>query len=258
MFCTNCGKQSTPEDKFCGGCGKLLSEVESTQNPTSSTASKDLRSSIDPKEVLGNARTVRAEYEGKKELEKPLRTMMNTGFAKERLAEVWSQKALVRLEGSAKESNILPREICFAEDSVIFIVANTWLARGTATALRKSEIQYIEVNGFESHYQFGPGQTTNRYWRLNFVTKWAGAKYGIPKGMFMAASDPTWYFNEGEVSFYLPLGKTNHQQEEYEQMYSEKLQVISAFYPVKFSNVVLTQSKSVGVFFGTGFWREIG
>ena len=258
MFCTNCGKQATQADKFCAGCGKSLIEGNASQSGASNSALQELRSSIDPKEVLNQARTVKAEYEGKKELEKPLKTMMNTGFAKERIAEVWSQKALVRLEGSAKESNILPREICFAEDAVIFIVANTWLARGTATALRRSEIQYIEVNGFESHYQFGPGQTVNRYWRLNFVTKWAGAKVGIPKGMFMAASDPTWHFNEGEVSFYLPLGQTAHQREQYEQMYSEKLEIISAFYPVKFSNVVLTQSRSVGVFFGTGFWREIG
>lgn len=258
MFCTNCGKQTNPTDKFCGGCGKALSTGDASTRQNSNSDSQEIQSSLKPKDILSKARTVAEEYQGKKNLEKPLKTLLNTGFAKERIAEAWSQKALVRLEGSAKESNILPREICFAEDTVLFIVANTMLARGTATALRKSEIQYIEVNGFESNYQFATGHQTNRYWRLNFVTKWAGIQSGIPKGMLMATSDPTWYFNQGEVSFYLPLGNSSHQLEQYEQMYSEKLEIISTFYPVKFSNVVLTQNRSVGFFVGTGFWREIG
>ena len=258
MFCTNCGKQSGASDKFCGGCGNALAGNENAQSKQPTASVQEIKSSLDPAEILSQTRTVAAEYAGKKNLEKPLKTFINTGFAKERIAEAWTQKALVRLEGSAKENNILPREICFAENSVLFIVANTMLAKGSATALRKSEIQYIEVNGFESNVQFGTGHTTRRYWRLNFVTQWAGIQSGIPKGMLMATSDPTWHFNQGEVSFYLPLGETSHQLAKFEEMYSQKLEIISAFYPVRFSNVIITQNKSVGVFFGTGFWREIG
>lgn len=257
MFCTSCGKQTKSTDKFCGNCGNDLSN-NASPSKQDLDLSQEYKSSVSQNDVLKLSRTVAQEYQGKKHLEKPLKTFLNTGFAKERISEAWSQKALVRLEGSAKVSSILPREICFAEETVLFIVANSMLSKGTATALRKAEVQYIEINEFEAEYKVGVGQSTHRYWRLNFVTNWAGIHSNAPKGMMMATSDPTWYFNNGEVSFYLPLGNTSLEQEQYEQMYGEKMEIISTFYPVRISDVVLTQRKSIGLFFGSGFWREIG
>lgn len=258
MFCRNCGIAAEEQDNFCASCGSKINKGSDLENSAKPKPQKDAISTFDYVDILNQATTVLQEYKGKKSLEKPLHSFLNTGFAKERISEAWSQKAIARFEGSAKDTSILPREICFAEETVLFITANSLLARGSATALRKNEIQYIEVSGFESNLKFGMAQSTERFWRLTFVTKWAGINAGIPKGMIMAASDPVWNFKEGEVSFFLPLGKTDFQLKAFEEMYMSKFDVISAFYPVRYSDVVVTKTRSVGLFVGTGFWREIG
>ena len=51
---------------------------------------------------------------------------------------------------------------------------------------------------------------------------------------------------------------SNYQVEKYEEVYSEKLETVAAFYSVKFSNLAITTNRSVGLFMGAGFWREIG
>ena len=258
MFCRNCGIAAEEQDNFCASCGSKINKGSDLENSAKPKPQIDAISTFDYVDVLNQATTVLQEYKGKKNLEKPLHSFLNTGFAKERISEAWSQKAIARFEGSAKDTSILPREICFAEETVLFITANSLLARGSATALRKNEIQYIEVSGFESNLKFGMAQSSERFWRLTFVTKWAGINAGIPKGMIMAASDPVWNFKEGEVSFFLPLGKTDFQLKAFEEMYMSKFDVISAFYPVRYSDVVVTKTRSVGLFVGTGFWREIG
>lgn len=250
--------EAEEQDNFCAACGSKVHKGSDLEHDAKQNSQKETISKLDYVDILNQSTTVSQEYKGKKNLEKPLNSFLNTGFAKERIAEAWSQKAIARLEGSAKDTSILPREICFAEETVLFINANSLLARGSATALRKNEIQYIEVSGFESNLKFGMSQSSERYWRLTFVTKWAGINAGIPKGMIMAASDPVWNFKEGEVSFFLPLGKTDFQLNAFEEMYMSKFDVISAFYPVRYSDVVVTKTRSVGLFVGTGFWREIG
>lgn len=258
MFCRNCGIEAEKQDNFCASCGSKLNKGGDFERDLNPKPQKDAVSTLDYVDILNQATTVLQEYKGKKSLEKPLLSFLNTGFAKERISEAWSQKAIARFEGSAKDTSILPREICFAEETVLFITENSLLARGSATALRKNEIHYIEVSGFESNLKFGVAQSSERYWKITFVTKWAGINAGIPKGMIMAASDPVWNFKEGEVSFFLPLGKTDFQLKAFEEMYMSKFDVISAFYPVRYSDVVVTKTRSVGLFIGTGFWREIG
>jgi hypothetical protein len=259
LFCTNCGNEVQALANFCGLCGHSIQvQSETKQNSYGKTSELSI-SSKEITEVLNHANTVADEYQDKASLRKPLKSFMNTGFGKERIEESWSQKAIARFEGSAKENSILPREICFAEDTVLFITENNLFSKGTATALRKSEIQFIEVSLLQSNLGLGLAQRTDLYWKLNFVTKWAG----IPsdrkeKGLAMAYADSTWNFKEGEISFYLPLGNSNYQVEKYEEVYSEKLDTVAAFYPVKFSNLVVTTNRSVGLFIGAGFWREVG
>lgn len=258
MFCTNCGKQTQGSDAFCGGCGNpLLNQTNSVENLVE-TEPEFIVSSKSPSEVLNQANTVLDEYQSNT-FKKSLKSFLNTGFGKERIAESWSQKAFARFEGSAKENSILPREICFAEDTVLFITAQSLFAKGMATALRKSEIQYIDVSIFETNLSLGMAQSTNIYWKLNFITKWAGiAAEESSKGKGLAFNDSTWNFRDGEVSFYLPLGNTNYQMEKYEEMYSEKLDTVAAFYPIRVSNLVITKNRSIGLFVGGGFWNKIG
>jgi hypothetical protein len=259
MFCTNCGNEAKSSAKFCEECGNPVQIQPKPKNKAKNETSELIISTKRTDEVLSQSNTVADEYKGKASLRKPLKAFLNTGFAKERIEESWSQKAIARFDGSAKESSILPREICFAQDSVLFITEHSLLSRGTATALRRSEIQYIEVSPLQSNLTFGMAQRTDSYWRLTFVTKWAGATDDTKeKGLFMAYADSTWNFKDGEVSFYLPLGNSSHQADKYEEMYSEKLDTVAAFYPIKFSNLEIVQNRSVGFFIGTGFWREIG
>ena len=259
MFCSNCGNEAKPSAKFCEECGNPIQSQPKSKSKPKDETSEFIVSSKKADEVLSQANTVANEYKDKTSLRKPLKAFLNTGFAKERIEESWSQKAIARFDGSAKESSILPREICFAQDSVLFITENNLLTRGTATALRRSEIQYIEVSPLQSNLTFGLAQRSDSYWKLTFVTKWAGpAEDKKEKGLFMAYADSTWNFKEGEVSFYLPLGNSSYQAEKYEEMYSEKLDTVAAFYPIKFSNLEIVQNRSIGFFIGTGFWREIG
>ena len=113
--------QAEEQANFCAACGsKVLKgsdlEHDAKQNPQKETVSK-----LDYVDILNQSTTVSQEYKGKKNLEKPLNSFLNTGFAKERISEAWSQKAIARLEGSAKDTSILPREIIISDQKTIHI-----------------------------------------------------------------------------------------------------------------------------------------
>ena len=258
MFCTNCGQQQTKGDSFCGKCGNQLNtNIQETQerivsHKVSEKQESDLvtlKSSRSKDEILGKAKTVAIEYAVKPKLVKATTT---NKFDKERVTEVWDQKAIARFESSG-------REICFAENAFLAMTIPGFGQRSIASALRRSEIEYIVVSKHQNNFRLPTGSSSKLFLQLRFITKWAGINKEIPSNMKSSPGNSgLGKVKDGEFDFLLTLGNSNHQTKEYEELYWAKIDAIAAFYPIFSSDTVSVDEMSIGATFGTGFWREIG
>jgi len=261
MFCTTCGQKCSKGDLFCGKCGNRLKEnsqetpeVTGNDNVSEKEQSESVtrKSSRTKQAILSNAQTVAIEYATKPKLVKGLKYSLNSKFDKERILESWEQKAIVRFESFG-------REICFAENTFLIMTIPGFGQHSIASAIRRSEIDYIEISKHQDKFTLPTGSSSNLFLKLRFVTKWAGIDREMPSHMKSSPRNSALgKVKDGEFDLLLTLGNSNHQMKEYEELYWAKIDSIAAFYPIILSNTISVSEMSISATFGTGFWREIG
>jgi len=280
MYCVNCGIKQNIEDKFCASCGASKS-LTPTEVDTRSSKKEVLISSKDRAEVLRNSRSVREEYESRidqgLDYSKVLANKKAAKGDKLKFESALSQKAIVRLVGhhqaidSTKVAS--PIDICFAEDSVLFISKPGWGHDVGSLALIGDELQYITVDRLLSSTSIGNHKSSESFWRIHFVTKWADLDKKSFKQGKLSDKDSKAYkealndffvfesrfkMKNGEFTFYLSAGETEHHQKKTEEMILEKLDVLAGFHKVYFNERIVTWSRNIGLMFGAGFWKELG
>ena len=166
-----------------------------------------------------------------------------------------------------------PLDICFAEDSVLFICKPGWAHDVGSLALIGDELQYITVDRLQSSSSIGNYKSSESFWRIHFVTKWADLdKKSFKQGKLSdtdskaykeAVKDFTVFedrfkMKNGEFTFYLSAGQTEHHQKKNGEMILEKLDVLASFHNVYLKERIVTWNRSIGLMFGAGFWKELG
>lgn len=277
MYCVNCGNKQNVEDNFCASCGTSR-KLSNTGIEVGSINEEKLISSKNRAEVLMNSRSVREEYEGRiaqgLDYSKVLanKKAMKTDRLKFEMA--LSQKAIIRLEGNnqAVHTDKMALDICFAENAVLFISKPGWTDIGSL-ALVGDDLQYIKVDRLISSTKVGNYKSSESFWRIHFVTKWADLdKKSFKQGKLSdidtrAYKEASKYFTtfelrfkmkDGEFTFYIPAGKTEHHQKKTEEMILEKLDTLASFHNVYLNERIVNWNRNIGLMFGVGFWREIG
>jgi len=277
MYCVNCGSEQNVEDKFCASCG-----VSKSLNPSEIVKglSKEevLTSSKDRAEVLRNSRSVREEYESRidqgLDYSRALKNRWALKAPKIKFEEALEQKAIVKFTGhhQAVEGNV--RDIVFAENGVLFIESKpSRLNSLTSLALVGNDLQYLEVDRLVSSSSVGNYKRSDIFWRLHFITKWADLDTKAFKSNKLSEADTKAYraelpyfssfeseFNskQGEFTFYLAAGETEHHQRKIEEVILEKLDTLAAFHKVFLLERTVTWNRNIGLMFGAGFWNELG
>jgi hypothetical protein len=277
MYCVNCGSEQNVEDKFCASCG-----VSKSLNPSEivkGLSKKEvLTSSKDRAEVLRNSRSVREEYESRidqgLDYSRALKNRWALKAPKIKFEEALEQKAIVKFTGhhQAVEGNV--RDIVFAENGVLFIESKpSRLNSLTSLALVGNDLQYLEVDRLVSSSSVGNYKRSDIFWRLHFITKWADLDTKAFKSNKLSEADTKAYraelphfsifeseFNskQGEFTFYLAAGETEHHQRKIEEVILEKLDTLAAFHKVFLLERTVTWNRNIGLMFGAGFWNELG
>ncbi len=148
-----------------------------------------------------------------------------------------------------------------------------WLNSGTSLALVGNDLQYLKVDRLVSSSSVGNYKRSDNFWRLHFVTKWADLDTKAFKSNKLPETEKKAYkaevdhfvafeseFNslQGEFTFYLAAGETEHHQRKIEEVILEKLDTLAAFHKVFLLERTVTWNRSIGLMFGAGFWRELG
>jgi hypothetical protein len=277
MYRVNCGGEQNVEDKFCASCGvsKSLDPPEIVKGLSKEEA---LISSKDRAEVLRNSRSVREEYESRidqgLDYSRVLKPRWGLKAPKIRFEEALEQKAIVKFTGhhQAVEGNV--RDIVFAENGVLFIESKpSRLNSLTSLALVGNDLQYLEVDRLVSSSSVGNYKRSDNFWRLHFITKWADLDTKAFKSNKLSEADTKAYraelphfsifeseFNskQGEFTFYLAAGETEHHQRKIEEVILEKLDTVAAFHKVFLLERTVTWNRNIGLMFGAGFWNELG
>lgn len=276
MYCINCGSEQKDEHKFCASCGTSRS-LSPEETHTSVSTDGVLISSKDRSEVLKNSRSVREEYESRiaegLDYSRVLNPKWELKATKMKFAEALDQKAIVKFTGHHQAVDYKVRDIVFAENGVLFISSKPGWTVGTSLALIGNDLQYLEVDRLVSSSSVGNYQRSDNFWRLHFVTKWADLDTKAFKSNKLSEADKRAYKAEvdyfspfetefkskqGEFTFYLAAGETEHHQRKIEEVILEKLDTLAAFHKVFLLERKVTWNRSVGLMFGAGFWNEIG
>ncbi len=277
VFCVNCGSKIEDGDKFCASCGTLISppQIDTNKGPRTEDI---LISTKDRSEILSNTRSVREEYESRvAEGEDYSRVFKNKSALKAtriKFDEALNQKAIVKFTGHHQAVDVKARDIVFAENGVLFISSKPgWLNSGTSLALVGNDLQYLKVDRLISSSSVGNDKRSDNFWSLHFVTKWADLDTKAFKSNKLSDADKAAYkaevehftafesnFNskQGEFTFYLAAGETEHHQKKTEEVILEKLDTLAAFHKVFLLERTVTWNRSIGLMFGAGFWRELG
>lgn len=280
MYCVNCGSKQNVEDKFCASCGASKG-LNPSEIDMGSSNEEVLISSKDRAEILRNSRSVREEYESR--IDEGLdysKVLLNKKAAKSdklKFEVALGQKAIIRLLGyhqaidSGKVAS--PTDICFAEDSVLFISKPGWMNDIGSLALIGDELQYITVDRLISSSKVGNYKRSESFWRIHFVTKWADLdKKSFKQGRLSDADSKAYKEavadfsvfetrfkgENGEFTFYVSAGQTEHHQKKTEEMILEKLDVLACFHDVYLKERIVSWNRNIGLMFGAGFWKELG
>jgi hypothetical protein len=240
-----------------------------------------LISTKDRAEVLRNSRSVREEYESRIEqgldYSKVLANKKAVKNDKLKFEMALSQKAIIRLVGHHRaidsDKVASPIDICFAENSVLFICKPGWAHDVGSLALIGDELQYITVDRLTSTSRVGNYKSSESFWRIHFVTKWADLDKKSFKQSKLSDADSKAYkeavkdftifetrfeMKNGEFTFYVSAGQTEHHQKKTEEMILEKLDALAGFHKVYLKERIVTWNRNIGLMFGAGFWKEIG
>jgi hypothetical protein len=246
-----------------------------------SSSEEVLISTKDRAEVLRNSRSVREEYESR--IEQGLdysKVLANKKAAKNdrlKFEVALSQKAIIRLVGHHQaidsEKVASPTDVCFAEDSVLFICKPGWAHDVGSLALIGDDLQYITVDRLKSSSSIGSYKSSENFWRIHFVTKWADLdKKSFKQGKLSEADSKAYKeavndftvfedrfkMENGEFTFYISAGQTEHHQKKTEEMILEKLDALACFHKVYLKERIVTWNRNIGLMFGAGFWKELG
>ena len=277
MYCVNCGGKQNVEDMFCATCG-VSKGLNPSEIVTGSSNQEVLISSKDRDEVLRNSRSVREEYESRidqgLDYSRVLKPRWGLKATKIKFEEALEQKAIVKFTGhhQAVEGNV--RDIVFAENGVLFIDSKPSRLNTIASlALVGNDLQYLEVDRLVSSSSVGNYKRSDNFWRLHFITKWADLDTKAFKSNKLSEADKRAYKAEvehfslfesefksiqGEFTFYLAAGKTEHHQRKIEEVILEKLDTLAAFHKVFLLERTVTWNRNIGLMFGAGFWNELG
>lgn len=259
MFCRHCGEKCETNDKFCSSCGEsTASSPPKTEVKILNTA--PLKSSRQASEILANSKSVYEEYKDKKHKGKSYAKVLQCKWGLKNEKAVFlkaiQDKAIVRFGGHFKPINSDFYEVCFAENSIIFM-ETPGFNNGSPNALQSSDLVHIVVDKFEVNSTFGTAQSSEVYWRFHFVTKWSGLDrddYAEQARHIFAE----YKMKEGEFTFYFPAGNTEYQIQQRDAVFLEKIDAISAFYKVYLLERTAIWNRSIGLMFGTGFWNDLG
>jgi len=259
VFCVNCGSKIEDGDKFCASCGTLIStpQIDTNKGPRTEDiliSTKDRSEIEDYSRVFKNKSALKA--------------------TRIKFDEALNQKAIVKFTGHHQAVDVKARDIVFAENGVLFISSKPgWLNSGTSLALVGNDLQYLKVDRLISSSSVGNYKRSDNFWRLHFVTKWADLDTKAFKSNKLSDADKAAYkaevehftafeinFNskQGEFTFYLAAGETEHHQKKTEEVILEKLDTLAAFHKVFLLERTVTWNRSIGLMFGAGFWRELG
>jgi tetratricopeptide (TPR) repeat protein len=173
-------------------------------------------------------------------------------------------QALVRFTAHHKPTAGTPVELLFSKNFVSLITPTTVGVllgyTGGIVEIPRQEVIKIQLGTLQHTRYGGVSANTNPFLTVTVVTSKAGIDLKpISVGEAYRSGLNAHRANtlDGEYFIYLPLGKTMYQIEKYLEIYTEKFQFLSNFYPVSEDGGNLESSSGFRGTYSLGFWKEL-